>query len=158
MSRRLVLLALLAAGGVIASAAIAKPPAPQPGGGRPEPADPLPTSLCSSYPHPFATCSAVAVSCPSTPRAQFACKTVGVSGSASAPVRKLELQLPRRYVTVKLACKADEKMQIACRVASRTIGTASGVRVVVMRLPQTFSTVRIACGTTASKFACKLAK
>lgn len=160
MSRRIAFLALVGAAGALAGSALAG--GPPGGGGQPadsglEPSSPTPASLCADYPHPVAACSAVAVSCPSSPRAQIACKTVGTSGSESASVRKLELQLPRRYVTVKLTCRADAKAQVACRIASRTVTAATGVHVSVVRLPHTFRTVHIACATTNTRFACRLA-
>ena len=155
MSRRVVVLALVVLAGSAVGAANANPPGPQPAPG-PQPVDPPPASLCASYPHPLLSCRVVAVSCPSSARAQFACKTVQAVGAADAPVQKLELQLPRRYASVKLTCRVDAKSQIACRVASRTVASATGVRVVVIRLPETFATVRIACATTRAKFACSL--
>ena len=113
---------------------MAKPPGgPQPADG-PQPVDPPLARLCASYPHPLATCSAVAVSCPSTAKAQVACKTVASAGAANAPVQKLELQLPRAYVALKMLCQLKPGSAIACRITSRTRTSATGVRVMVLRL------------------------
>ncbi|HEX3455427.1 MAG TPA: hypothetical protein VHS03_12440 [Gaiellaceae bacterium] len=159
MSRRFVVLALAAVAAATAGGALAKPP----GGPQPDPESVLPVnpplaSLCQSpgsYPHPIALCSAVQVSCPSTAKAQFACKTVATVGTADANTRKLELVLPKRYSALTLICKAQSGVDIACRVSSRTSTKASGLRTSVLTLPRTAS-VRIGCATGKSAFACRI--
>jgi hypothetical protein len=153
---RFVLLALVAVGSVTAGAAVAKPPTPQPVDPGAQPVDPAPAGLCSSYPHPLAACSAVAVRCPSTAKAQFACKTVAVAGPANAAVRKLELVLPRRYVALTLLCRTKTGVDITCRVSARTSTTVAGLRVYVLKLPDRSGSLRIGCATGKSAFACKL--
>jgi len=156
MSRRIAVLVAAGALALTAGAAFAKaPPGPQPGPG-PEPSDPLPAAtLCQQFPHPLLTCSGVAVTCPSSPRAQFACTMNGSAGPVDASVRRLELQLPRRYPKLTLLCQAKSAVEITCKVTSRTITRATGTRVVVLKLPNRTGAVRIACATT-SKFACKV--
>ena len=159
MSRRLVVLALAAAAVATAGSALAKPP----GGPQPDPESVLPvspslSSLCQSpgaYPHPIAACSAVQVSCPSTAKAQFACKTEGSVGTAVADTRKLQLVLPKRYTALTLTCKTPSGVDVTCRVSSRTSTRAAGHRVSVLTLPQT-SSVRIGCATVKSAFACRI--
>src|SRR5262249_15180476 len=117
MSRRFVALALGVAA-ITASGALAKPP----GGPQPDPELPLLSSLCQtqgSYPHPIADCSAVQVSCPSTAKATFACKTVATTGTANAGTRKLELVLPKRYSALALLCRTQTGIDLTCRVGSR---------------------------------------
>jgi hypothetical protein len=156
MSRRFAVLAAVGVLAMTAGAAAAKPPGgPQPADG-PQPVDPPLASLCASYPHPLATCSAVAVSCPSTAKVQVACKTVASAGAANAPVQKLELQLPRAYVALKMLCQLKPGSAIACRITSRTRTSATGVRVMVLRLPTGSASARIACSTKSAKFACKI--
>jgi hypothetical protein len=159
MSRRFVVLALAAAAAATAGSALAKPP----GGPQPNPESILPVSpslasLCQTpgaYPHPIAGCSAVQVSCPSTAKAQFACKTDGSVGTADAETRKLELVLPKRYSALTLLCKTQSGVDVACRVSTRASTKASGLRTSVLRLPQS-ATVRIACATSKSAFACRI--
>jgi hypothetical protein len=159
MSRRCVVLALAVAAAAVAGGASAKPP----GGPQPDPETILPvnpplTSLCQttgSYPHPIAGCSAVQVSCPSTAKARFACKTVGSVGQANADTRKLELVLPKRYAALTLLCTARTGVDVACRVSRRTSTNAPGLRVSVVKLPNRAS-LHIACGTGKSAFACRI--
>ncbi len=161
MSRPFVVLALVAVGAVAASASAA-PPKP-PGGAQPDPeliqpVNPPLASLCpavGSYPHPLPACSAVQISCPSTAKAQFACKTVATVGPANAATRNLKLVLPKRYSKLTLACKTPTGVDVTCRVSSRTSTNASGQRVSVVKLPQTAS-VRIGCATGKSAFACRI--
>ena len=153
MSRRFVVLALAIAAGITAGAALAKPPV----GPQPDPElNPSPASLCAQYPHPTATCSAVAVSCPSSARRQVACTTVASVGPADATVQKLELQLPRRYASLAMRCRSDAKPRVACRILGHTSVAATGMRVRIVRLPDSFVTLRIGCATTGTKFACTL--
>jgi hypothetical protein len=155
MTRRIVVLVAACVLGVTAGAALGKPPpGPQPEPG-PQPVDPPPASLCPQFPHPTITCSAVAVTCPSSPKAQFVCTTSAYAGPVDASTRKLELQLPRRYPKLALSCQVKTGVDITCRVTSRTITRASGMRVVVLRLPSGAGAVRIACATT-TRFACKI--
>ncbi|HST26089.1 MAG TPA: hypothetical protein VLJ76_08855 [Gaiellaceae bacterium] len=161
MSRRIVVLALVAAAAAAATAHAA-PPKP-PGGAEPDPGLILPVnpplaSLCQTpgaYPHPLAACSAVQLSCPSTAKAQFACKTVATVGTANADTRKLELVLPKRYPALTLTCKLQSGVEIACRVSSRTSTNATGLHVSVLKLPKA-SSVRIGCATSKSAFACRI--
>ena len=158
MSRRFVVLALAAAAAATAGSALAKPPGgPQPDPGSVLPVNPSLSSLCQpgSYPHPIAGCSAVQISCPSTAKAQFACKTVASVGTADADTRKLELVLPKRYSALTLACKTPTGVDVTCRVSSRTSTNASGQRVSVVKLPQAAS-VRIGCATGKTAFACRI--
>jgi hypothetical protein len=160
MSRRFVVLALVAAAAATAGGALAKPP----GGAQPDPELILPgvpplASLCQtpgSYPHPLAACSAVQVSCPSTAKAQFACKTMASTGSANADTRKLELVLPKRYPALTLLCKTQTGIDVTCRVSSRTRTNVSGLHVYVLKLPDRSGSVHIACGTSKSAFACRI--
>ncbi len=157
MSRRFAVFVAAGLVGAFASVALAKPPGGlQPADG-PQPVDPPLASLCASYPHPLATCSAVAVTCPSSPKAQVACKTVASAGAANAPVRKLELQLPRAYVALRMLCQLKPGAAIACRITSRTSTGATGVRVMVLRLPGA-ATAHVTCSTKSAKFACKIGK
>jgi hypothetical protein len=159
MSRRLVVLTLVVSAGVAVSAASAKPPAPQPDPELPLPVNPSLASLCrtpGSYPHPLAACSAVQVSCPSTAKAQFACKTVATVGPANADTRKLELVLPKRYSALTLLCKTQTGVDVACRVSSRTSVDSTGLRTEVLKLPNRAGSLHIACGTTKSAFACRI--
>lgn len=159
MSRRLVVLALAAATAATAGGALANPPGgPQPDPGSILPVSPPLASLCQApgaYPHPIAGCSAVQVSCPTTAKAQFACKTVATVGTANAGTRKLELVLPKTYPALTLLCKVHSGTDVACRVSSRTRTNASGRHVSVLKLPQTAS-VRIGCATSKSAFACRI--
>ena len=159
MSRRFVVLALAAAAAATAGGALAKPPGgPQPDPELIQPVNPPLASLCQTpgaYPHPIALCSAVQVSCPSTAKAQFACKTVATVGAANADTRKLELVLPKRYASLTLACKTQTGIDVSCRVSSRTSTSASGLRVSVLKLPQAAS-VRIGCATGKTAFACRI--
>jgi hypothetical protein len=159
MSRRFVVLALAAAAAATAGGALAKPPGgPQPDPGSVLPVNPSLASLCQtpgSYPHPIAACSAVQVSCPSTAKAQFACKTDGSVGTADSDTRKLELVLPKRYAALTLLCNVQSGVDVTCRVSSRTSTKASGVRTSVVKLPQTTS-VRIGCATGKTAFACRI--
>jgi hypothetical protein len=160
MSRGFVVLALVAAAAATAGGALAKPP----GGPQPDPELILPvnpplTSLCQSigsYPHPLPACSAVQVSCPSTAKAQFACKTLGSVGQANSDTRKLELVLPKRYSALTLLCTTRTGIDVACRVSRRTSTNASGLRVSVLRLPSSSSSVRIGCATGKTAFACRI--
>jgi hypothetical protein len=159
MSRRFVVLALAVAA-VVAGGASAKPPAPQPD---PEdviqPVNPSLGSLCQTpgaYPHPIAQCSAVQVSCPSTAKAQFACKTVATVGTANAETRKLELVLPKRYSSLALLCTTRTAVDVACRVSARTNVGASGLRTSVLKLPNHAGSLHIACATAKSAFACRI--
>jgi hypothetical protein len=160
MSRRFVVLALVAAAAVTAGGALAKPP----GGPQPDPELTLPgvpplASLCQtpgSYPHPIASCSAVQVSCPSTAKAQFACKTMASTGPAGASTRELQLVLPKRYSALTLLCKTQTGIDVACRVSSRTSVTASGLRVSVVKLPNRVASLHIACSASKSTFACRV--
>ena len=154
------MLALVAAA-VTAGGASAKPP----GGAQPDPVDliqpvnPPLSSLClgiGSYPHPLPACSAVQVSCPSTARAQFACKTVAKVGPANAETRKLELVLPKRYSALTLLCKTETGIDVACRVSSRTSVSASGLRTSVLKLPNRAGSLHVACATGKSAFACRI--
>jgi hypothetical protein len=159
VSRRFVVLALAVAAGIGASAALAKAPGPQPDPELVQPVNPPLASLCQSpgsYPHPIAACSAVQVSCPSTAKAQFACKTVATVGSANALTRKLELVLPKRYAALTLLCTTQTGVDVACRVSKRTSTKATGLRVDVMKLPNQAGSLHIACGTTKSAFACRI--
>jgi len=159
MSRRLVLLTLVVTAGVAVSAAVAKPPSPQPDPELPLPVNPSLASLCrtpGSYPHPIAACSAVQVSCPSTAKAQFACKTVATVGPANADTRKLELVLPKRYSALTLLCKTQTGVDVACRVSSRTSVNSTGLRVDVLKLPTRAGSLHITCGTTNKAFACRI--
>jgi hypothetical protein len=137
--------------GASAGAAFAGPP----GGPQPDPELLPPASVCQQLPHPTATCTAVAVTCPSSPKAQFACKTVASSEPAGASVLKLELQLPRRYSMVRLQCQVRTEKPLSCRVTSRTTQAATGHRVVVLDLTGRNGLVRIGCAT-AKTFACRL--
>jgi hypothetical protein len=158
MSRRIAVLLAAGALGLTAGAAFAMPPpGQQPAGGGNEPADPVPATLCQQLPHPVAACSAVAVVCPSSPKAEFACTTSASSGPADASTRMLELQLPRRYPRLALLCQVKTATAVTCRVTSRTITRMSGKRLVVLTLPNRSGPVRIACATT-TRFACKTAK
>jgi hypothetical protein len=160
MSRRFVVLALVAVAAATAGSALAKPP----GGPQPDPESVLPVnpslaSLCQSpgsYPHPIAACSAVQVSCPSTARAQFACKTLGSVGQADSTTRKLELVLPKRYSALTLLCAAKSSVDVTCRVSKRTSANASGLRVSVVKLPSGSSSVHIGCATGKTAFACRI--
>jgi hypothetical protein len=148
MSRRftvLVVAGLLVTG---AGAALAAQP---PSG--PEPSDPLPASLCTDFPHPLLVCSAVVVSCPSSARTEFACKTTGITGPAGADIRRLALRLPRVYTRATLVCAANGEVSVRCKVVSRATSTAAGVRMDVVRLPTSFQSVRISC-TDRSTLAC----
>ena len=158
MSRRIAFLVAVGALALTAGAAFGKtPPGPQPEPGL-EPSDPIPAAtLCQQFPHPLLTCSGVSVTCPSSPRAQFACTVNGSAGPVDASVRRLELQLPRRYPKLTMLCQAKSATEIACRVMSRTITRATGIHVVVLKLPNRTGAVHIACATT-TKFACKIVK
>lgn len=158
MRVRLATLIVASAAGALAGTALAKQPSPQPDPEDMPPVSPPPASICPQYPHPTLPCGVVAVSCPSTAKAQVACKTVASAGQADAQTQKLELQLPRSYAKALLTCTADAKTRLACRITSRTLSGATGVRVAIVRLPNPFTTVRLACGTAKSKFACKLQK
>jgi hypothetical protein len=159
MSRRFVVLALAAAAAATTGGALAKPP----GGAQPDPGAILPVnpplaSLCQpgSYPHPIAACSAVQVSCPSTAKAQFVCKTVATVGQANADTRKLELVLPKRYSALTLLCKTQTGVDVACRVSSRTSVKATGTHVSVLTMPNRAGSLHIACRTGKSAFACRI--
>jgi hypothetical protein len=159
MSRRFVVLALVAAAAVTAGGALAKPPSPQPDPELILPGVPPLASLCQtpgSYPHPIASCSAVQVSCPSTAKAQFACKTMASTGPAGANTRKLEFVLPKRYSALTLLCKTQTGIDVACRVSSRTSVKASGLRVSVVKLPNRVASLHIACSASKSAFACRI--
>jgi hypothetical protein len=159
MSRQFVVLALAAAAAATAGGALAKPPGgPQPDPGSVLPVNPPLASLCQpgSYPHPIAACSAVQVSCPSTAKAQFACKRVATVGQANAGTRRLEFVLPKRYSALTLLCKTQTGIDVACRVSSRTSVNASGLRTSVLKLPNHAASLHIACGTTNHAFACRI--
>jgi hypothetical protein len=142
MSRRIPVLAAVCAIGAAAANAWAAPP----GGGIP-PVNPPAVGLCAQLPHPTPACRAVTVACLAT------CTTTGSTGPANADVRKLGLQLPRRYARAVLSCKAVGDVSVSCRLVSRTLVGATGVHVAVMKLPQSFDTVRISC-TSRTKLVC----
>ena len=148
MSRRILALAALCTLGAAAGTAGAVPPQPPPAGGGAEPVNPAAVGLCAALPHPTpVACSAVTVACLST------CTTTGSTGAANADVRRMALQLPRRYSKAVLACRAVGAVKVACKIVSRTVVSAQGVHAFVMRLPQTFLSVRISC-TSQTKLAC----
>jgi hypothetical protein len=161
MSRRFVFLVAAGVLGVSASVAFAAPPGglqPRDGINPIPPVNPPPASLCPQVlPHPVLDCRAIAVICAASPKSQYACQTVESVGPASASVKKLELQLPRRYTAVMLECRAKSTNSLACRVTSHTDGSATGIRVAVVGLPKkSFVSVQIACGASKHIFACKL--
>jgi hypothetical protein len=159
MSRRLVVLALAAATAATAGGALAKPPGgPQPDPGSVLPVNPSLPSLCApgAYPHPLAACSAVQISCPSTAKAQFACKSVATVGQADAGTRKLELVLPKRYSALTMLCTTQTGVDVACRVSKRTSVKAAGTHVSVLTLPNRAGSVHIACATGKTAFACRI--